>query len=47
MKYNIKMKNNLLQYLVEFLGTFIFFSNNYYRKPLAIGLTLAAMAWFR
>lgn len=41
------MKNNLLQYLVEFLGTFIFLSVIIITgNPLAIGLTLAAMAWF-
>jgi len=41
------MKNNLLQYLVEFLGTFIFLSVIIITgNPLAIGLTLAAMVWF-
>jgi len=41
------MKNNLLQYLVEFLGTFIFLSVIIITgNPLAIGLTLAAVIWF-
>ena len=41
------MKNNLLQYLVEFLGTFIFLSVIIVTgNPLAIGFTLAAMIWF-
>ena len=41
------MKKNLLQYLVEFLGTFIFLSVIIITgNPLAIGLTLAAVIWF-
>jgi glycerol uptake facilitator-like aquaporin len=41
------MKNGVLQYLVELVGTFIFLSVIIITgNPLAIGLTLAAMAWF-
>ena len=37
----------MLQYIVEFVGTFIFLSVIIITgNPLAVGLTLAAMVWF-
>lgn len=41
------MKNTLLPYFVEFLGTFIFLSVIIITgNPLAIGLTLSCVIWF-
>lgn len=41
------MKNSLLPYFVEFLGTFIFLSVIIITgNPLAIGLTLSGVIWF-